>query len=281
LKLGFKPKVLKMDSAPPPYTRAPLEARSMDEAAMKNLMQRFLIDSIAFAYRVDDTVLKNALSLTDFIIREPSPAPKSSEAPLSIKRRSQNPVSRLIAYIPNTKHHNFSKAAAPSILSQDDREDILYLATTASDVHKKIKTHSISLIAESQINLLHECVYRAAYNLKVHPVYALKLLYLYSKHEGIDRKIAGHYIGKVWLLGYCLDSPSDIAQRLISDDLLVELVAPNEQTRLLLGGGVEKFSRKRRVEHYKAVLIRGFYAAKEFTATMEYVVHQVHELRKG
>jgi hypothetical protein len=81
--------------------------------------------------------------------------------------------------------------------------------------------------------------------------------------------------------GYCLDSSSRIARRLISDDLLVELVAPDVQTKLLLGGGVKKFSKKRGVEHYKVTLERGFYAAKEFRVTMEYVVDKAHELRRG
>jgi hypothetical protein len=53
------------------------------------------------------------------------------------------------------------------------------------------------------------------------------------------------------------------------------------QTKLLLGGGVKKFSKKRGVEHYKVTLERGFYAAKEFRVTMEYVVDKAHELRRG
>jgi hypothetical protein len=92
------------------------------------------------------------------------------------------------------------KAAAASILSQDDREDILYLATTARDVCDNLKSHSLSLITASQIHLLHECVYRPANNLKVDPDCALEMLYLYSEHKGKDKKLAGHYCHKVSVL---------------------------------------------------------------------------------
>jgi hypothetical protein len=51
-----------------------------------------------------------------------------------------------------------------------------------------------------------------------------------------------------------------LAQRILSDDLMVERIAPNEETRLLLGNAIAKFSDKHWTNKNKYPGPRSFYS---------------------
>jgi hypothetical protein len=240
----------KMDSAPPPYTREPESqpwaSRTMlrSPGAIQDRLHRFLIDSIVFAYGLDNAALRATLARTIL-----SPDDQTNDADLP----------------------------APSILSKYDREQILHLATVLRDTCAKIDTHSYSIITNFEVDIIFSDIIIPARTLSFKPSCAIKLLCLYADHKGEEVQKVGHYCGRLinfsflpsW--GWCLESQASLARRVISDDLLVEWVSPNAQTQQLLGQAVADFAREKVYRREKGLRTRCFYASDTARALVEFV----------
>jgi len=176
-------------------------------------LHRFLIDSIAFMYEVDPIALKEAMSKSTLATRGDSKAPGSSTW---------------------------------SAVLSSDREGLLSLATLVSTTSEKVNKQHISSVSTADITFLNTHVSIPAKALLVNPGYAFRLLRLYAVHKGTNRYEAGHYLRKSRLFGggWRLMNQDDIATRLLSDDFLTERIAPNEETKVLLGEAIARFGDK-------------------------------------
>ena len=120
----------------------------------------------------------------------------------------------------------------------------MYLATIVHNAGDKVRNHQPSAITDAACSTIYSNVVLPAKQLQVNPYFAIRLLRLYYNHKGIDYHLAGHYVRKCCLGWWIVQSDKERALRLATDSLLVQLIAPNEQTRLLLGLAVERFAVK-------------------------------------
>jgi hypothetical protein len=120
-------------------------------------------------------------------------------------------------------------------------------------VFHKAKKHQRSLVTASQIALLKTHIIQPSRELRITPEYVMDLLLYYLEHKGAEgkRHLAGHFYGtrlplfrSLPVFVWCMRSQSCITTRLISDDILIERIAPNEETRLLLGNAMARFAEK-------------------------------------
>jgi hypothetical protein len=233
-------------SAPPPYTPSgvPLEDTKADAYAIKRRLHRFLIDSIAFLYEVDPIALKGALSNHPLVTEDTSEPCKPTKW---------------------------------SILPPDDRAIILDLANTVALTATKVTKQQLSAITATEFHLIHTHVFIPAQQLGVGPAYAMRLLRLYANHRRIDRHAAGLFLREhrmPWR-SWIMESQTELAPRFIADDYLAELVAPNEETRVLLGNAVARLSDKYWTDTSGPKMKRLLYVCSPDMRLKEYVMKRM------
>jgi len=185
----------------------------------KHLLQRFYLDYVAFLYQVDSIALKNALSTTSLACKD------DFDSDDDLKN-------------PSPPRHG--------ILTPDERVRILYLGRLVREVARKVELNQLSLITRNEIDTINSQIILPVKQLDMDVALTFDLLRGYAEHKGIDRRKAGHH-GKYpiarWL-GWFMLGQDDLARRVIDDDMIVDRMAPNEQTKLLLGSAVARFGEK-------------------------------------
>jgi hypothetical protein len=216
-----------MASSLPPYTRIPLNNRTLDIDAITLRLRHFLIDSVAFLYEVDHEDIKKALSNTDLVATD------------------------------NLKLGNNTR---PSILSKNERDDILYLAALVREASDKAEIdHGGITFQEKQVIYNH--VFVPAYKLQVSKPYVFHLLRLYAVHKGIRHREASHCkLGGIPWLASCRRRYDCYAKRVSSDERLVQTLTKNGQMRLrfLLESAITRFSEENKLS-YRALKRDGYY----------------------
>jgi hypothetical protein len=188
---------VKMESPSPPHVRIPLQDRTLDPETIKLRFHRFLIDSIAFLYQIEHDQLKAALSDTNLV---PADDAVTSETGSKIRR---------------------------SILSQDERDDMLYLAVLVRNTMGKL--HSITY---DEKRLIYHNVYVPATELHVSEPHVFLLLRLYADHKGIDYQKAALLTPKRIPWSANLDC-AFLIRRILSDVILAKaLTQSREQAKL-------------------------------------------------
>ncbi|KAF1916770.1 hypothetical protein BDU57DRAFT_539027 [Ampelomyces quisqualis] len=199
-------------TSPASYSKALASPRFLSNDAMKTRLHRFLVDALAFAYQVDHNELVKVV-----------PA-------------------RLLPHV-NQAKTDTSPAPRSTILSTDEREDILCLANLVRDVGDKVSKHQVSLITIDERYIIKQRILLPARELNVMEGYVLQLLRLYSVHRGIDHRQAGLHT-RGFFYGWSVVADESLEKRLVSDDLLIRTVSSNEKMRILLGSALAAFGDK-------------------------------------
>jgi hypothetical protein len=76
-------------------------------------------------------------------------------------------------------------------------------------------------------------------------------------------------------------SQAAIAERLLSDDKLAELIAPNEETRVLLGEAIARFGDKHLTDKKRPKIKRCLYANQVDVDLEKFVEEKVAALKKN
>ncbi|KAF2131188.1 hypothetical protein P153DRAFT_355945 [Dothidotthia symphoricarpi CBS 119687] len=203
---------------PPPYTPFSTESQPSHLNTKTLRLRRFLIDIIAFAYGADLITLCDALSGT----------PLASSGGLNLQDLS--------------------------ILSHDERGELHRLSYV---VLASLGKAAIGLkLSDHDLALLDSDIVRPTHELNITLSYVLELLYYYRRHKGVDRRFTGLY-GYRCILWHRL-SEEELVQRLHSDDRLVERIAPNDRTRLLLKTAIADFGEQELENQAKSGSKRSF-----------------------
>jgi len=185
----------------------------------KHLLQRFYLDYVAFLYQVNPIALKNSLSTTSLACKD------DFDSDDDLKKPS-----------PPTS----------GILTHAERVKILYLSRLVREVVRKVAMNQLSLITRTEIDTINSQIILPVEQLNMDVALTFDLLRGYAEHKGIDRRKAGHH-GRYpiarWL-GWFMLHQDQLARRVVDDDMLVDRMAPNEQTRLLLGSAVARFGER-------------------------------------
>jgi hypothetical protein len=153
-----------MPLPPPPYTRVPLKDRgTLDPETIKLRLLRALIDSIAVTSQVDHKDLREASSDTSLVAAD---SPVMSETRRIIRR---------------------------SILSQDERNETLYLAVLVRNT-AGIFQPTLESITSNEKRLIYHHIYVPASEPDVPQHYVVHLLRLYTKHKGVDHQKATRFV---------------------------------------------------------------------------------------
>jgi len=194
--------------SPPTYTSrfdAPLPAanKEIETASLRHL----LIVILAFTYDVDLDKLRKALA--------------SSSLPLSPEAN-----------------------ASALLLSQNDINFLLELASAVITSGELVYRNEVSLIEDAQRAFLIDNFITPATALNIEPWSIMKHVRYIPEHK-FDPRLrhwSSVYEGYSRVFGWRRQIVRDnVAKVLISDDLLVEKVAPSEEVRLLLGSGLASF----------------------------------------
>ena len=176
----------------------------------------FLVDYLAFTYNVDLNALRVTLSTT----------------PLASTHAAEKGVS--------------------SILSQDERSNVTQLATIVDRVCRKVQRQQFSSIPDSDFRHIYNNVHRIATEINVKRCSILLILNTYLDHcnnpvkwaraalQSTERSWRSPFAWSIFLNGL------KVAKQLVSDDVLNELVAPNEETRILIGSAIAHTSNQYR-----------------------------------
>jgi hypothetical protein len=217
-----------MSSSLSPHTRIPLQDQTLNVDVMALRLHRFLIDSIAFLYGVNYDDLKKALSNIDLL---------------------------------PTDDLDTGDDTRPSILSQGERDDILYLATLVRDASDKALTNYGGITFQEK-QTIYNYVFVPADKLHVSKTYAFHLLRLYAAHKGIQHGATTHckLVGPSWLTP-CSRKYDCLARHMASDESLVQTLTKNGQMRLrfLLEGAIERFGKDHMLS-YRTFKREGYYA---------------------
>jgi hypothetical protein len=253
-----------MKRPPPPYTLAPLDTWTLATSAdAEGRLQRFLLDTVAFVYEVDNIALREAMTSSNI---ESAASPPYS-----------NPALASIPHNPS----EVSTVSSTSILSQADRNDILYLATNVHEVFEKVQKHQQSLITRNELAFVWLHIVLPSEQLRIDAGYSLDLLNSYATHKGIDRQLAAyHYHTRFPFIGRFMWSQERIARRAISDDNLVRRIAPNEQTRLLLGSAIANFQDMYLRDQNMVQLSEVFYTSSTAMVVYDLIVRRVSGVRR-
>ncbi|KAF2115085.1 hypothetical protein BDV96DRAFT_600220 [Lophiotrema nucula] len=198
------------DHPPPPYTHTP----TVMKASLDNtiFLQRSIIEILAFAYKISSTELSAALQATT---------------------------------LPNII---YTKDNTSYSLSAVEHENLFELAQAVRRCTDRVAKNNYSLLSTSDIALIHSNIIKPCQELGITAAYICYLLSYYSKHRCNPSKhhLAFAYFSTSWLWR----RRSDIAQttlqkQMISDDILVEYIAPWDALRVLLGTGISRM----RVRH--------------------------------
>jgi hypothetical protein len=133
-----------------------------------------------------------------------------------------------------------------NVHSTDEREGFLYLADIVYEACENTKKHQFSLVNPKTTATISRHTIIPSKGLGIPPGCVLSLLRLYAKHRGVDRYKVGFHSRRscIPFIGWYKKSPWDIGTRIISDDLMVSQIAPNNQTQSLLGNVIAHVPKK-------------------------------------
>jgi hypothetical protein len=200
-----------LDSPPPPYLPS-VELPQPSTRSEKQLrLLRFLIEDLSFTYGVEHIALRNALATT------PLASTKSADDVASLQ-------------------------------SRDERDSILHLARMVLEVKKKVSRQQCSSILTSDLNYIYENIVVPSIQAGNWSANVLDKLETYLDHR---HELSKHHMTSlrsrtfVWRRPVTWFHDLDRRQKslmklLIGDDVLIDLIAPNEKTRLLIGTAIAK-----------------------------------------
>lgn len=142
-----------MSSAPPPYTLHNVRAHKPAPFSKAQLLNRYLLDIIAFAYDIDYEALSNALSNAEF-----------------------------------SRERKCNASGSTSLLSNEEQSHLLRIADATARTFDNAQRRVFSSISLSDCTLLYYEVVVPALELKVWPAYVFDWLRYYPKHLNDPKK---------------------------------------------------------------------------------------------
>lgn len=212
-------RISNMDTAPPPpYT--PLSQSNPNPLPVSSLavytrerLQRFLIQNICYAYDVDVNALRDALAGASLLSVEPSER---------------------------------------SLLSESELVSLHRLSQIVSRCHTKSDRFQFSGIMSVECKVLNAFILVPAQELGISGEYVFDWLKEYSNHKNYAAKrhqaLPYHWPSRDSKQQAKENDQDALEKHLISIDLCVQKISPNEKVRLLLAAGIAKFADM----HFKA-----------------------------
>jgi hypothetical protein len=200
-----------MESPPPPYLPSVEMPQPSNGSDKKLRLLRFLIAHLTFTYGVDHVALRKALATT----------------PLALTKSADD---------------------VASLLSRDERDIILHLARMVLETKKKVLRQQCSSILAGDLKYIYENAVLPSIQLVNCSADSLEKFDTYLDHRHEPSK---HHVTSlrsktfVWRRPVTWSPDLDRRQKplmklLIGDDVLIDLIAPNEETRLLIGTAIAK-----------------------------------------